>query len=119
VKKWFGIGKTVADDYGTVKYWTNYYNAIQANFIRDTNESYQGEKGSPNVDWALMNYAQQNIALAGMQAAADANGYFSSVMGSLDKGIIQMQQLNVNAAWKDYVSERNAYFAEQAQQAPQ
>lgn len=59
----------MADDYGTVKYWTKYYNAIQANYIRDTNESYQGEKGSPNVDLALMNYAQQNIALAGMQVS--------------------------------------------------
>jgi hypothetical protein len=93
--------------------------SIQANYIRDTNESYHGEKGSPNVDLALMNYAQQNIALAGMQAAADANGHFSSVMGSLDKGIIQMQQLNVDAAWKNYVSERTADFAQQAQQAPQ
>jgi hypothetical protein len=44
---------------------------------------------------------------------------YRSVMGSLDKGIIQMQQLNVDAAWKNYVSERTAYFAQQAQQAPQ
>lgn len=121
IMDWFDDAQTLKegyDDATELAGWKKVLKAAQSAYNRDTNRSYQGWQGDPDVDRTRMDLATAHMSYLLAKMAVAANGIMSDSMTTkmtemLEPDLkpnIDAAQQRANQAWSEYVAQLNRDF---------